>query len=223
MPLFKRLGQKNDQLQRFAPVTQALHIEALAEDQSAEAVQVFARAYLSNPLHLAIFGGDQERALRSNQAFFRVGLELLRGGKWVAVAQGQIVGVVHWVNSPGCRASLAHKIVVAGRLMFAVGAATPRLGRWLYAWERRDPEVPHCHLGPIAVLPQFQCRGIGTQLMQTYCAHVDRQNWVGYLETDRPENVPFYEKFGFSVSEELPVLGVPTWLMCRRPNWPIDT
>jgi hypothetical protein len=36
-----------------------------------------------------------------------------------------------------------------------------------------------------------------------------------YLETDKSENVPFYQKFGFTVVAEADVLGVPNWFMSR--------
>ena len=50
-------------------------------------------------------------------------------------------------------------------------------------WAKHDPEEPHWHLGPVAV--------------------------DAHLETDRPENVSFYERFGFEIVGEQEVLGVP--------------
>jgi hypothetical protein len=41
---------------------------------------------------------------------------------------------------------------------------------------------------------------------------------VGYLETDRPSNVRFYERFGFDVVGEGQVLGLPNWYMRREPT-----
>ena len=38
---------------------------------------------------------------------------------------------------------------------------------------------------------------------------------VGYLETDRPENVGFYAKSGFELTSEMNLLGVPNWFMHR--------
>jgi hypothetical protein len=38
---------------------------------------------------------------------------------------------------------------------------------------------------------------------------------VGYLETDRPENLDFYKQFGFQVVETAPVLGVDNYFMRR--------
>jgi hypothetical protein len=43
---------------------------------------------------------------------------------------------------------------------------------------------------------------------------------LGYLETDRARNVPFYERAGFRVTEQASVLGVPCWFMRRTPMPP---
>jgi hypothetical protein len=45
-----------------------------------------------------------------------------------------------------------------------------------------------------------------------------RAESLAYLETDRPENVRLYEKFGFVTTSEALVLGTPNWFMQRRPH-----
>ncbi|HEY86448.1 MAG TPA: GNAT family N-acetyltransferase [Dehalococcoidia bacterium] len=82
-------------------------------------------------------------------------------------------------------------------------------------WSKHHPRKFHWHLGPIAVVPEVQERGIGSQLLEYFCRHVDQAGQAAYLETDRPENVPLYERFRFSVIEEAPVLGVRNWFMWR--------
>jgi hypothetical protein len=46
---------------------------------------------------------------------------------------------------------------------------------------------------------------------------MDQEHTLSYLETDKFDNVGFYEKFGFRVVEEGAVLGIPNWFMCRAP------
>ncbi len=85
-------------------------------------------------------------------------------------------------------------------------------------WSKHHPTEPHWHLGPIAIVPELQGQGIGSQLLEHFCSHVDQAGQAAYLETDRPENVPLYERFGFKVTEEAPVLGVRNWFMWRPPR-----
>jgi hypothetical protein len=40
---------------------------------------------------------------------------------------------------------------------------------------------------------------------------------MGWLETDKAENVRLYERFGYVVVEQTDVLGVPNWFMRRPP------
>jgi GNAT superfamily N-acetyltransferase len=90
--------------------------------------------------------------------------------------------------------------------------------RWVAAWSMRDPSEPHVHLGPIGVQPALQGHGIGSQMLAVYCEQLDLDGDAGYLETDKPENVRLYERFGFEVRCEAYVLGVPNWFMWRKPT-----
>ncbi len=60
-------------------------------------------------------------------------------------------------------------------------------------------------------------RGTGTRTSRRRLSASHRRGDVGYLETDKPENVRFYERFGFRVVAEAPVIGVTSWYM-RRPG-----
>src|SRR5947199_6277001 len=74
-----------------------------------------------------------------------------------------------------------------------------RAATWLGEWSARDPADPHSHFGPFAVDAHLQRQGIGSALLGEYCKRLDSASRLGYLETDRPENVPLYERFGFKV------------------------
>jgi len=52
-------------------------------------------------------------------------------------------------------------------------------------------------------------------MLAEFCARMDECGALSYLETDKSENVRFYQKFGFRVIEEAPVLGIPNWFMSR--------
>jgi hypothetical protein len=54
--------------------------------------------------------------------------------------------------------------------------------------------------------------------MREYCRRLDLAPEVSYLETDKPENVRFYERHGYVVIDEADVIGVPNWFMIRQPH-----
>ncbi|HEU6451157.1 MAG TPA: GNAT family N-acetyltransferase [Gemmatimonadaceae bacterium] len=190
-----------------------IRVESLSPKDVAEASRVLARAFVTNPLHVAAFGAG---ALARNEAFFLNGLAVMKGPKLVALEGSRVLGVLHWVHSPECQIAGLEKLRLVPVMLrsFGVGGAT-HMGNWLSAWAKHDPKEPHSHLGPIGVEPVAQGRHIGQLLMEHYCEDADRIGAIGYLETDRPENVEFYRRFGFEVTDEAPVLGVPNFFMQR--------
>ena len=190
-----------------------IRIDGFEPAMLAEVATMLARAFVTNPMHIVALGPD---ALDKNEAFFRAGLVRMKGTKRIALDAERIVGFIHWVPSPDCQFSAGEKV---GLLPAMIGGLGPRsswrVSNWLAAWSAKDPGEPHVHLGPIGVDTSAQRRGVGDRLMRAYCDHLDDEQQAGYLETDRPGNVPFYRRFGFEVVEELPVLGVPNFLMRR--------
>jgi ribosomal protein S18 acetylase RimI-like enzyme len=185
----------------------------LRTEQIEIAIGVLARAFVANPLHVAAFGPSN---LESNEVFFRIGLAVMKGGTFVATDGSRVLGVAHWVRSPACQFSAFDKLRMMPRMVSGLGLGSAlKVVSWVSAWSTHDPSEPHSHLGPIGVEPEAQGRRVGSTLMERYCAELDRTGMAGYLETDRPENVEFYRRFGFVVTETAPVLDVETYFMRR--------
>ena len=177
-------------------------------------VTLLANAFVTNPLHLSAFGPEQ---IEKNRLFFRIGLrEMFRGEAFVVLANGQIQGYSHFSNSPRCLPPPETLPIAVAPLLKPLGKSNARLMQWFARWCRLDPDQPHVHLGPIGVAPQAHGQGLGTALMRRYLDYLREQNLPGYLETDRPENVKFYEKFGFVVQHKEELIGTPTWYMWRK-------
>jgi ribosomal protein S18 acetylase RimI-like enzyme len=90
--------------------------------------------------------------------------------------------------------------------------------RWQDMWTRRDPHKLHWHVGLFAVECNARGSGVGSQLMSEHCTRMDRLDATSYLETDQTTNVRFYQRFGYQVVGQEPVLGITTWLMERLAN-----
>ena len=99
----------------------------------------------------------------------------------------------------------------------AVAMVADRVIRWNAAWARHAPDEPHEHLGPVSVDEGLRGQGLGSALLLEHVRRLDAIGAVGYLETDRPEAVPFYRRFGYFVVARQTVLGVPCWFL-RRPS-----
>ena len=191
-----------------------INVEQLRADMIGEAARMLAHAFVTNPLHVAAFGPHH---LARNEAFFREGLRRMKGTKLAATDKGRVVGVVHWVRSPSCQFSAIEKLAMAPAMLRSFGPrSSARLVQWLSVWSKHDPGEAHVHLGPIGVSPESQGRRIGQKLMKLYCEELDQGREAGYLETDRPKNVKFYESFGFKVTAEIRVLDVRNFLMRRE-------
>ena len=197
----------------------AIEVRDLRPEEVDEAVGVLARGMRDNPLHVAAYGEDPERRLRCHarlmEGLFR---HFPAQQPIVASRDGALVGVTGVAPVGTCQPSGAQRLRLLPS-MLALGPRTAaRVGRWIATWAQHDPEEPHVHLGPVAVDAHLQGQGIGSSMMEEHCRRLDRAGELGYLETDKPENVRFYERFGFEVIGEAPVIGVPNWFMSREPE-----
>ncbi|NUP09725.1 MAG: GNAT family N-acetyltransferase [Polyangiaceae bacterium] len=193
-----------------------MQIVSSTPEIEARAPTTLARAFVDNPIHVAVFGRER---VDDNEAFFRVAIRSMRGEKLAVVESERVLGFAHWVEAPGCRFSALEKLRLLGHAARTFGfGTTAKLTRWLSSWAHRDLAEPHVHFGPIGIDPRWRGRSLGRLLMERHCADVDSRGLPSYLETDRPENVPFYERFGFARIGEARPLGVPTYFMARAPR-----
>ncbi|MER2133942.1 MAG: GNAT family N-acetyltransferase [Arthrobacter sp.] len=81
-----------------------------------------------------------------------------------------------------------------------------------------QPPAGSWTLATIAVAPQEQGNGLGTQLTETMLAAGPDRTVA--LETSAEDNVAFYRRFGFRVwaVSEMPDGGPPVWSMLRTPG-----
>lgn len=178
-----------------------------------DCVSVLAAAFVSSPLHVSAFGDGR---IDQNRRFFRLGLRrMFFGQAFVALVDGALCGYVHFKAWPYCLPAPEEIPNAAATLLKPLGEAVPKFIQWFARWCHLDPQEPHVHLGPIGVAPGKQRQGIGTALMNCYIEQLEEERSVGYLETDRAENVDFYKKFGFVVKHEEVVIGTPTWYLSR--------
>ena len=82
-----------------------------------------------------------------------------------------------------------------------------------------DPPQPCWYLDTIGVEPSEQRTGLGTALLDLMLERIDEDALPSFLDTSAPDNLGYYERFGFRVTAEskLPN-GIPLWGMTRQPR-----
>lgn len=196
-------------------------VRELRDTELEEAARIVGRGMRDNPANIRAFGAENpEHRCFALARFFSPVLRGLhkRGAILGAFRDGTLAGVCGMAPPALCQPTLLEKVSVIPSLVFANRVATPlRVLRWVSEWARRDPAESHWHLGPVAVDSHLQGQGIGGVMLTVFCELMDREHALSYLETDKFENVRFYQKFGFTVIAEANVLGVPNWFMSRPP------
>jgi ribosomal protein S18 acetylase RimI-like enzyme len=84
------------------------------------------------------------------------------------------------------------------------------------AWH---PAKPHWYLPLVGVDPRQQRQGFGSALLAPMLAYLDCGEATAYLESTNPENIPFYERHGFSICGRIQAGSSPTlFAMVREPQ-----
>jgi ribosomal protein S18 acetylase RimI-like enzyme len=193
---------------------------ALLASEREAAVQLLARAFRDNPLNVAVIGSqDPAVRLRVNAHGLRSLLPTAHAHGRVRVQRvaGELAGVL--IAAPPDAFPLP-AASFARRWRSSLGQGLRVARRWAEVFETLaplHPPEPHWYLSTLGVDPRRQRRGLGRELLAAWLADVDRDASGAYLETDRLENVAFYERAGFVVLGETQIFSARVWRM-RRPE-----
>ncbi len=195
-----------------------IEIRDLGRGEADDAVALLARGMGDNPLNVAAHGENSERR-RSLERVFGALLRIVSTQQPIGGFHEKRLVAVAGTSSPGgCQLNVIQQLRFLPEIVAIGPGASWRVRSWLPAWRGHDPDQPHSHLGPLAVDPDLRSRGVGDQIMSEYCRRLDCADQLSYLETDKAENVPFYERHGYAVIGEAKVIGVPNWFMSRQPR-----
>lgn len=101
----------------------------------------------------------------------------------------------------------------------AAGVRLPRLLRRLGDIERLHADVPaaHWYLEFIGTAAARQGSGDGSRLLADGLRRYDAAGLPVYLESSNPRNLPFYQRHGFTITDELTFRsGPPQWTLWRE-------
>lgn len=195
----------------------------LTPSDAPAAAEVLARAFVGDPLWRWLLPEQAKRAALVQQCFraaapvfiasalaFGVGAPLEGVAVWSAPDQAR--PRIETLLSPNLLA------LVFSPLLTVIPRAAPIFGRFETMQRRYAPE-PHYALNTIGVSPNAQGRGRAAALLRPVLAQADTRGLTVYTETMTPENVSFYEHYGFVVREEyrVPDTALSIWAL-QRPR-----
>jgi ribosomal protein S18 acetylase RimI-like enzyme len=202
------------------------HVALLFPSQYAAAAAVLGRAFVDDPLFLAIIGnvGDvRVRAIRMARLFGVILAEQRHSGQPVlGVLHDDRVGaaaIIEQVERPSSSAATAiSALTLMPELIRAAGVTgLVRAISTLATLLKHRPAEPHIYLNVLGVEPEFQRRHFGVALLEYLRAQAAlRPDLAGvYLETATEANVAYYSHVGYRVIGEIRPLGVRLWRMLQ--------
>ena len=138
-----------------------------------------------------------------------------------AFVDGRLIGSASWLppgTMPRSRGRELRIQLACARAL--VTCRNRRTGiRLLDEIENIHPTEPHWYLALLGVDPAHKGHGHGRALLDRILERCDHDLEPAYLETQKPENLPFYERFGFVVRDEILFDDAPPmWTMWRDPD-----
>lgn len=177
------------------------------------------RAFMDDPIWSWFAPDPQRRAAHIGAVFAHLARNRIgQGSAWTTPA---IAGGALWA-APGTWRVPWHVALpwlpAALRMGGRVGAT--RFAMSGSVMERHHPREPHWYLEVLGTDPDRQGQGVGAALIAPVLRRCDEEGVPAYLESSKPENVPWYERFGFEVTGELKLAGdaPPMWSMWRTPR-----
>ncbi len=202
-----------------------LLVSTIRAGEVPSAARVMANAFADSPRFRFLVPNDAQRKPKLRWYWGAVIRASLRSGGIVHVAReepnGLPLGVTIW-EPPGHSKHSALTLLRSG-----LWATPMRLGVSAYLRRRSlssvlaalAPPGPCWRLNAIGVDPSRQRSGIGTALLRWMLARVDSDGLPAFLDTSAPDNLAYYERFGFEVTAEATLPnGIPLWGMTRQPR-----
>jgi ribosomal protein S18 acetylase RimI-like enzyme len=206
-------------------VTPDFHLDTrpLSTSEAKQAAQVSARAFFDD-VYFSYLLPDERTRSRALELLFSG--QIRHGGEHARAVtvrdEGeQIVGIAvwfgpgHWPPSIGTQLS---QLPVTLRALYRHPRALRLGATYINAVLKVHPKEHHWYLALIATDPTVQRQGVGTLLMNEGIEKMKMDGVGGYLETQKEENLAYYNRFGYDLRETVrPVPGGPPYFTMSKP------
>jgi ribosomal protein S18 acetylase RimI-like enzyme len=202
-----------------------IHARPAQKTDISELSHALGRAFYDDPVSEWIMPEDRTRAANLRRFFATVTRHHHFAGGGVEVASdGSTIGAAALWDPPGrWKQSSREQLMMLPSFILGFGfrlSVGRKLGDLLNRMKQQHPEEPHWYLAVIGSDTSVRGQGYGQALMRSRLDRVDAEHAPAYLESSKPENVPYYQRFGFEVTGEivLPDGGPTLWPMWRAPR-----
>lgn len=180
-------------------------------------LDVLGRAFFDDPVSIYLFPNEHRRQA-GFAGFCGLAIDAFGVGAHV-LTNDALQGAAVW-QKPSPKAPRFFQQVRMGlRMIWIIRGGVRRAIRLGDFMSQHHLHQPHYYLAALGTDPVFQGQGIGSALMQPVLDRCDKERLPAYLESSKQANIPFYNKHGFEVIEELQIPDGPRlWPMIRQPG-----
>lgn len=183
---------------------------------------VLGRAFFDDPVTAWLLPDAQARRRKLHRLFAALTRyhHLARGGVEVATVDERIGAAALWDPPGAWRHGTVEQLRAAPGMLVTFGTAVLRGLRATELMKGVHPEEPHWYLAVIGSDPQVRGAGLGRALLRSRLDRCDAECAPAYLESSNPDNIGYYQRFGFEVTGEIvlpdggPVV-YPMWRSAR--------
>jgi len=189
--------------------------EATAADRT-DVAHSLARAFQDDPVSEFLFPDSRVR-LRRLPVFY-TGVLRLFDHLGLVHTDDRLRSAAAW-QAPLVKPRLLDVLPAMFAVAIALRTAWMRLSQLNAAVVPFHPREPHWYLAVLGTDPAAQGTGIGSAVLAPILQRCDDRGILAYLESSKEANIPFYQRHGFRVCQEIAVKGGPRlWAMRREPQ-----
>ena len=184
-------------------------------DEQRSVCDVLGRAFFDDPVAAYLFPDPKTRSGRYAR-FVGIAIDAFAGSALVLTEPEIRSGAIWQAPKPGAL-GFTRQIRLLASLLGLTRSGFGRAARMGELMSRHHLREPHWYLAVLGTDPSAQRMGLASAMMQPVLERCDRERTPAYLESSKAANIPFYNKHGFEVVDELRIPGGPSlWPMIRR-------
>jgi ribosomal protein S18 acetylase RimI-like enzyme len=198
-----------------------IKVVRLAATQKGQAAQFLARAFRKT--HVVISSRRNQRRIAAWQWEAVIDTVCIRR----IYTTPDVSGVACWLEPGNTKVSIWRMLrsgMKLRRALMRYGGSALRASMDMMGYldriHERLMDAPHWYLWALGVDPASQRHGIGGKLIQPVLILADQMGVACYLETLAKENLAFYQKLGFEITNtgEVPGHELKAWMMVKDPH-----